>query len=73
MVNKYIKISWNINIILNYVYRNDNKNYLGLSRRVEYDNKEVLEKYNLDFVSKLIEQKVIDKYYIYFPALFDEK
>ena len=59
--NKYIQISRNININLNYVYTNDNKNYLGLSREVEYDNKEILEKYNLDFVSHLIEQKVIDK------------
>ena len=55
MGNKYIQISWNININLYYAYRNDNKNYLGLSRGVEYDNKEVLEKYFMDFVSQLIE------------------
>jgi hypothetical protein len=72
LANKYIQISQNINISLNYVNRKDTKNYLGLSKGVEYDNTEIMEKYNLDFVSQLIEQKVIDKYYIYFPALFDE-
>ena len=46
---------------------------MGLSRRVEYDDKEIEGKYNLDFVSQLIEQKIIDKYYIYLPAFFDDE
>ena len=70
---KNFKFNQNLNLDLNYVYVNDNKNYLGLSRRVEYDDKEIEGKYNLDFVSQLIDQKIIDKYYIYLPAFFDDE
>ena len=27
----------------------------------------------MDFVSQLIDQKIIDKYYIYLPAFFDDE
>ena len=69
---KNFKFNQNLNLDLNYVYVNGDKNYLGLSRRVEYDDKEIEEKYNLDFVSQLIEKKIIDKYYIYLPAFFND-
>ena len=70
---KNFKFNQNLNLDLNYIYFNDNINYLGLSRRVEYDDKEIEGKYNLDFVSQLIDQKIIDKYYIYLPAFFDDE
>ncbi len=71
---KYFQINNIVNLSFNYVYNNEsNYNYLGFSRGVEYDNKEILKKYNLDFVSQLIEKKIIDKYYIYLPAFFDDK
>ena len=70
---KYFQIGREINLNLNYVNNNGTKNYLGFARGVEYDDKEIEEKYNLDFVSQLIEQNIIDKYYIYLPAFFDEK
>ena len=71
--SKYFQITRNLNLTLNYVYSDGEKNYIGFSRGVEYDNNETLENYNLDFVSQLIDQKVIEKYYIYLPAFFDEK
>jgi hypothetical protein len=69
---KNFKFNQILNLNLNYVYVNGEKNYLGLSRRVEYDDKEIEGKYNLDFVSQLIEKKIIDKYYIYLPAFFND-
>ena len=69
---KDFKFKNGLNINLNYVFYNDEgkKNYLGLARGVQYDTDEIKEKYELDFLTNLKNQKEIDKYYIYFPPLF---
>ena len=43
----------------------------GLARGVKYPNSDIKELYDLDFMSQLIKQGVIDKYYIYLTPFFD--
>ena len=46
---------------------------LGLARGVKYNNPDAKDLYDLDFMSQLIKQKIIDKYYIYLTPFFDAK
>ena len=59
-------------VTLNVLY---NKSFyypkLGLARKVKYDNSDIEELYDLDFMSQLIKQKVINKHYIYLTPFFD--
>ena len=59
-------------VVLNVLY---NKSFyypkLGLARRVKYDNSDVEELYDLDFMSQLIKQGVIKKHYIYLTPFLD--
>ena len=44
---------------------------LGLARRVNYNDSLIEYSYDLDFMSQLIKQGVIDKHYIYLTPFFD--
>ena len=60
------------NVFLNTLY---NKSFyhakLGLARRVNYNDSSIEYSYDLDFMSQLIKQGVIDKHYIYLTPFFD--
>lgn len=59
-------------VALNVLY---NKSFyypkLGLARRVKYDNSDIEELYDLDFMSQFLKQGVIKKYYIYLTPFLD--
>ena len=64
----------NQNVSLNVLY---NRSYysplLGLSRKRKYDNSSIEKLYDLDFMSQIIKQGIIDKYYIYLTPFFDSE
>ena len=57
-----------LNVLYNKEFYNPR---LGLARRVNYDDPSIEELYNLDFMSQLIKQGIINKYYIYLTPFFD--
>ncbi len=59
------------NVTLNFIYSNSSTySYLGLAREVDYNNKEVEKNYDMDFISQLIKNNVIQKYFIYFSPFY---
>ena len=46
------------------------RSILGLARRGNYNNSEIEQLYDLDFMSQLLNQGVINKYYIYFHPFY---
>ena len=60
------------NVFLNALYNNSfYEAKLGLARRVNYYHSLIEYSYDLDFMSQLIKQGVIDKHYIYLTPFFD--
>ena len=60
------------NVFLNVLYNNSfYEPKLGLSRWVKYDDPSIEYSYDLDFMSQLIKQGVIEKHYIYLTPFFD--
>ena len=59
------------NITLNIIYSNSFYSFLGLAREVDYSNPEIEKEYNMDFMSQLIKNGIINKFYIYFTPFYN--